>query len=130
MLSLPEHKGEKSGSLRILDFQKLPFKPKRMFWVQSVNAGEIRGAHGHYKDKQQLFCIKGEVLVNLYSSNGIESNRLREGDSCFMNNMVWAEQTYITGDDILLVLCSEEFDKKDYFYNRSEVYSEDILYCS
>jgi hypothetical protein len=128
MLSLPEQKNEKGGSLRFLEFENISFKPQRIFWVQNVPTGQPRGGHGHYRDKQQLFCVKGEVLVSLYSSSGQESHTLKAGDSCFMNNMVWSEQTYLTGEDILLVLCSEKFDKNDYFYDKQEVSGENILH--
>tara|TARA_R110002074_G_scaffold400902_1_gene597424 strand:+ start:1639 stop:2031 length:393 start_codon:yes stop_codon:yes gene_type:complete len=130
MLSLPEHKNEKGGSLRFVDFKNVPFEPKRFFWVQGVPAGHRRGGHGHYKDRQQLFCVKGEVLVNLYSNKDLTSYTLKAGDSCFMDNLVWSEQTYLTGDDILLVLCSDQFDKDDYFYDKQEAHNEGILYSS
>lgn len=130
MLSLPENKSDKGGCLRFLNLDNLPFSPQRMFWVCDVPAGEYRGGHGHLKDKQQLFCIKGKIIVNLYSKSGFESFALNEGDSCFMDSMVWAEQLYITGDDILLVLCSEQFDKQDYFYDKREVYNENVLHGS
>lgn len=130
MLSLPENKSDKGGCLRFLNLGNLPFSPQRMFWVCDVPAGEYRGGHGHLRDKQQLFCIKGKIIVNLYSKSGFESFALNEGDSCFMDSMVWAEQLYITGEDILLVLCSEQFDKQDYFYDKKEVYNENVLHGS
>jgi dTDP-4-dehydrorhamnose 3,5-epimerase-like enzyme len=127
MLTLPK-KGDKTGFLRFLEFEKLSFNPQRIFWVSGVPKGAVRGGHGHYSDQQQLFCIKGEVVVVLVSASGEREFILKEGDSCFMDKMVWAQQTYLTGQDILLVLCSTKFDAEDYFYNREEVFNEKFMH--
>lgn len=130
MLTLASHGNNVDGLLRFLDFKKIDFSPKRIFWVSGVPAGTSRGHHGHYHDQQQLFCIKGKILVSFYSNTGEEKHLLEEGDSCFMDKMIWSEQTYMTGADILMVLCSEEFDKEDYFYDKQEVHSEKLLHCN
>ena len=122
MLSLPEHKNNKGGILRVINFDDLSFTPKRIFWVEGVPKNEKRGGHGHYKDKQQLICVKGKILVNLHSKENTESHILSAGDSCFMDRLVWAEQTYLTGKDVLLVICSEPYDESDYFYNKDETH--------
>jgi hypothetical protein len=122
MLVLSNHKNNKGGLLRVLDLDVLSFTPKRMFWVEGVPKLEKRGGHGHYKEKQQLICVKGKILVNLYSNSGTEEYVLEAGDSCFMDNLVWAEQTYLTGDDILLVICSELHNEEDYFYDKGQIY--------
>ena len=111
-----------TGLLNFVDFNKLEFTPKRMFFVTNVPAGSIRGGHGHYKDRQCLMCVKGSIEIELVSKDGVFKKTIKPGEYCYMNEMVWASQKYVTGDDILLVLCSEEFDKSDYFYNKEEVY--------
>ncbi len=115
--------GDKSkGFLNFLPFKQLGFIPKRMFYVTDVPQGSTRGGHGHYKDNQYLICIKGEIEVELLSAESHRSMKLEAGDHCLMHNMVWSRQKYLTGDDILLVLCSEEYDQEDYFYTKSEVH--------
>ena len=38
-----------------------------------------------------------------------------------MDKNVWGEQEYLTGDDVLLVLNSTNFDPDDYIHNIDEV---------
>ena len=42
---------------------------------------------------------------------------LTTGQTFLLENMTWATQTYLTGEDVLLVLCSEVYDEKDYIRN-------------
>ena len=39
---------------------------------------------------------------------------MREHESVFVDKMIWDSQTYETGKDIMLSLCSTEYDKADY----------------
>ena len=57
----------------------------------------------------------------MISKEGREEKVLSPGDHAFLDNMVWGEQEYLTGDDIMLVLCSTNFDKSDYIYDIEEI---------
>jgi len=89
------------------------FEAKRMFYVTGVPKGSTRGYHAHKIDKQLLVCIKGALRVTLDTGTPSEYY-LEEGKALFMDNLVWGTQEYLTGDDILLVLCSEEHDPDEY----------------
>ena len=115
------HHGDKDrGLLSYMELTDLPFIPRRMYYITKVPKGEIRGKHGHYKDEQVLFCVQGEVKVKLLSTTGTVIKVLKPGESVFLDRLVWSEQEYMTGEDILLVLCSRAFDKSDYFYDKQE----------
>jgi len=90
------------------------FQPKRIFYVTGVPRGQVRGGHAHLRDKQILVCIKGSLSVKLDDGIGSRTFLLNEGQSIFMDTMTWGTQEYLTGDDILLVLCSEEHDEEEY----------------
>ena len=60
-----KHYKEDRGSLSYLEFDNLNFQPKRVYYVSNVPSGEIRGKHGHKKDKQYLICVKGKVGVRM-----------------------------------------------------------------
>jgi len=112
---------EDIGLLSVVEFDKLKFKPERMYYISKVPKGEVRGKHGHYRDQQYLICLRGEIRVTFISKHEERDMVLGEGDSVFYDNMIWAEQEYLTGDDMMLVLCSTKFDKDDYFYDVGEV---------
>lgn len=112
------------GCLTVLD--NLPFKPKRVFYVSDVPKGEIRGKHAHYRNKQILICISGIIEVKLDTGKTINTTVLHEGESIFVNALVWDEQKYCTGNDILLSICSEDYDPADYIkdYNRFKIIAD------
>lgn len=117
------HHGEKErGILSYMELTDLDFIPRRMYYITHVPKGEVRGKHGHYEDQQYLFCLQGQIKAELVSKNGTERKVLNPGDVMFLDRMVWSQQEYVTGDEILLVLCSRKFDESDYFYDKEEVY--------
>jgi quercetin dioxygenase-like cupin family protein len=112
---------ESTGILSYMELTDLKFIPRRMYYVSKVPKGQVRGKHGHYEDEQYLFCIQGQILVNLFSKNGEQSIVLNPGDSVYVDRMVWGEQQYMTGNDIMLVLCSTKHDDADKFTDKEEV---------
>ena len=112
---------EETGILRYMELTDLKFIPRRMYYITDTPKGEIRGKHGHYEDQQYIFCVQGQVKVELHSKDGVETVMLTPGEVVFLDRMVWAQQEYMTGNDILLVLCSTAFNKEDYFYNKEDV---------
>ena len=118
------HNIQDRGTLSYVDFDDIKFKPQRMYFIYGVPKGEVRGKHGHKEDLQYLTCVKGKVKVRLISKDKIEEKILNVGESIFVDKMVWGEQEYLTGDDILHVLCSTKFDQNDYIYDLKEITGE------
>jgi len=119
---LSENGSKETGILRYMELTDLKFIPRRMYYITDTPKGEIRGKHGHYEDQQYIFCVQGQVKVDLYSKDGVENIMLTPGEVVFLDRMVWAQQEYMTGHDILLVLCSTAFNQADYFYDKEEVH--------
>ena len=115
------HHRQDRGTLSYVEFRDLKFNPKRMYLIHGVPKGEIRGNHAHKQDKQYLTCVKGKIRVKLISKEGTTETILTSGESVFMDKNVWGEQEYLTGDDVLLVLNSTNFDPDDYIHNIDEV---------
>ncbi len=117
------HKGNQdTGMLSYMELTDLDFIPRRMYYITHVPKGEVRGKHGHYKDQQYLFCVQGQIKITFVcKAKGTQTKILNAGDVVLLDRMVWSSQEYMTGNDILLVLCSTKFDESDYFYNKEEV---------
>jgi dTDP-4-dehydrorhamnose 3,5-epimerase-like enzyme len=109
------------GNLYPIDFQDLPFKPRRIFFVSDVPAGCIRGEHAHHVTKQLLYCIKGEIEVTLENvQTQPVSYVLTQGNFLFVDKLVWDSQKFLTGDDVLMVIASTEYNKDDYILDKKE----------
>ena len=111
---------EDNGTLVPIDFSELTFAPKRVFYVTGVPAGDERGRHAHYETQQLLICIQGKISVHLYDGYKTETIIMREHESVFVDKMIWDSQIYKTGADIMLSLCSTEYNKEDYIEDIDE----------
>ena len=109
MKKFKAHK-DKRGSLIPIEFKDLDFVPKRLFYVTDTPKGCRRGEHSHKKTRQILICVKGEIGVRLNDWYYI----LRKDEYLYVDSGVWDAQDFLTGEDVLLVLCSTNFDKNDY----------------
>ena len=105
---------DERGVLHPLNFDELPFTPRRMFLVSDVPAGVKRGDHAHYKTEQYLICLKGEIDVFLYDGQNTSRTTLQPMQGVYVPNLIWDSQVFKTGDDILLVFASTDYDREDY----------------
>ena len=93
----------------------IPFNIKRVFYVFNVNNQNDRGKHSHYKTKQILICLNGEIDVIV--DDGFKRKTITINDKftgIFIPEMIWDEQIYKTEDSLLMVLCDTHYDIDDY----------------
>lgn len=105
---------DEDGVLVPIEFNKLPFEPKRIFYVCDVPKGEERGNHAHYETQQILICLKGMIQVKLHDGFNLSKHLLIADEFIFVDKMIWDSQVFLSGDDILLSICSTSYDKSDY----------------
>jgi len=112
---------KRGGILTAIEIDIFPFIPKRIFWVVNVPVKGVRGKHAHKVCQQFYICIKGAIEV--FYNDGKESGNieLKEGQTMFVDKLVWTQETFVTGNDVLLVLCSHSYDSDDYVYNIEEL---------
>lgn len=110
---------DERGVLHPLNFDELPFIPKRMFLVSKVPAGVKRGDHSHHVTEQFLVCLKGEIDVLLYDGQTTSVTTLKPMQGVHVPNLIWDSQIFKTGDDILLVLASTDYNREDYIESLS-----------
>ena len=108
---------DKRGNLTVIE-NVLPFQIKRVFYIYGVN-DSVRGGHRHHKTIQAAICIKGRCRI--YNNNG------KKEDEFYLNNPSkcliidpedWHKMYDFSKNAILMVLASENFDEKDYVFNR------------
>jgi len=110
------------GSLLPVEFSSIKFVPRRIFMINDVPKGVIRGNHAHYETEQLLICTKGEILVFLDDGSKKTETILREGESIYVDKLVWDYQQFLTGNEMLTVICSTEYNAKDYINDIREFY--------
>lgn len=112
------------GTLSVYErFAQEDFELKRVFIV-AATSGARRGAHAHFECQQILVAVSGSVVVDCMR-NGMKERHLldRPDVGLLLPKMTWAEQTYITDDTILMVLCDRMYAVEDYIKNFEEFLS-------
>lgn len=107
--------------IELKDFKLFPVE--RIFTVSNVPKNQIRGNHAHHKTKQFLICIFGKIQVFLDDGNNKQKIILNKGEGVLVDTYVWDYQKFLTGNDFLLVLCSNRYNKLDYIENKKDFYS-------
>jgi acetyltransferase-like isoleucine patch superfamily enzyme/dTDP-4-dehydrorhamnose 3,5-epimerase-like enzyme len=104
------------GNLTVTDMENLlPFAPKRYFLVYAVSNQRIRGEHAHKVCKQFLVCVSGSIHVVV--DNGKEREEIvlcQPNLGLYVPPMTWATFYKFTGDAVLLVFASHQYDPDDY----------------
>ena len=94
---------------------------ERIFYVFGVHNQNDRGKHSHFKTKQVLICLNGEVSVLCKDGNKERTWVLNKpNQALYIPELIWDEQVYIKPDSVLLVLANTNYDESDYItdYNK------------
>jgi acetyltransferase-like isoleucine patch superfamily enzyme/dTDP-4-dehydrorhamnose 3,5-epimerase-like enzyme len=109
----------------------IPFAPARFFLVHAVPSTEVRGEHAHRECHQFLVCVKGTVHVVV--DDGLTRQEIvldRPEIGIYVKPLVWGTQYKYSGDAVLLVFASHQYDASDYIRDYSawlETIKERIL---
>ena len=106
---------------KIVVFQKskkINFNFKRVFVVKS-DKSQIRGKHAHKKCIQLLNCPNGAVEIYYETKSGTKSKAILSKPEQYLivPPMTWCIQKYIKSNSILIVICNQSFNEKDYIRN-------------
>ena len=105
------------GNLTVIE-NVLPFPIKRIFYIYGVDYSE-RGSHRHHKTIQAAICIKGRCRI--YNNDGRTEKTfyLNTPSKCLiLRPEDWHKMFNFTKNAILMVLASENFDEKDYIFEK------------
>lgn len=109
------------GRLSIAETSDLPFVPQRIFMVDSVPEGQLRGSHAHRACDQILIATSGSVTAAVDDGRNAYSVKLDRPDrALYMPHGLWGSQFAYSPGATLLVLASAPFDKADYIFDYEE----------
>jgi len=114
-----------TGSLIPMEFNDLPFIPKRVFTVAGNKREnppyKWRGNHSSIKNKQVIVCIKGEMLFCISDEWRVQNSYfLKEGEWIHCPNLKWVKYRFLKNNTIMLSLCSHSYNEDDYLNNISD----------
>lgn len=114
--------GDDRGMLVALEeFNDIPFRIKRVYYMYDTKEGIVRGKHAHKSLEQILVCIHGSCKVRL--DNGKEQKVVhleKPYEGLYIANNMWREMFDFSPDAVLLVFASEVYNESDYIRDYDE----------
>jgi len=112
---------DSDGSLGVIEFSGLDFKPARFYWLTNIPEGLERGRHAHKQLKQAFVALAGSCQILLSDGNSKEIfNLCMESPLLNVNAGLWRELSNFSTDALIGVFASEPYDETDYIRDYDE----------
>src|SRR6185312_8352604 len=109
---IPDPRGNLSF---IEEFNHIPFKIERAYWIYDVPGGEARGGHAYKTNREFIIALSGSFDVILH--DGAEEKRYslnRSYYGLFVPEMIWMSIENFSTNSLALILSSTVYDELDY----------------
>jgi len=109
---IPDPRGNLSF---IEEFNHIPFKIERAYWIYDVPGGEARGGHAYKTNREFIIALSGSFDVILH--DGAEEKRYslnRSYYGLFVPEMIWRSIENFSTNSLALILSSTVYDELDY----------------
>jgi UDP-2-acetamido-3-amino-2,3-dideoxy-glucuronate N-acetyltransferase len=124
--SMAHTHSDESGLLGVIEFSKIPFVPKRLFWITGVSPESIRANHAHRTCHQLLVCMSGTVTASITTTQKLEKVVvLSLGEVLHLEPLNWLQLHTFSENSVLAVLASEPYDPNEYINEMAEFFSID-----
>ncbi len=115
------HGDERGMLIALEEFNDIPFRIKRVYYMYDTGRGVVRGHHAHKSLEQILVCIHGTCKIRL--DNGRERkvvNLEKPYEGLYVGSNIWREMYDFSEDAVLMVLASEVYNEADYIRDYDE----------
>jgi hypothetical protein len=118
---------DKRGNLSFIEeFNHIPFKIKRCYWIYDVPGGEKRGGHVYKKNQEFIISLSGSFDVIVDDGKERKTFSLnRSYYGLYVPNGIWRQMENFSTNSLALVLASIPYDPSDYIYDY-EVFKDQI----
>ena len=103
---------------KIIGIEELPkqkFSVKRIFFVDNMPIGSVRGQHAHSVETEFLYSVNGDFEVEI-KDIGEFKGVLKKGESIVSLPGAWTSVKSISDDGILLAFLSHKYDASGFTY--------------
>lgn len=105
-----------TGNIHVIEgHKKIKFKINRIYFINNIKNKHTRPGHAHKKLSQIICCITGSVKMKIF--DGYNNKVIILDDpkkAIYLKKGLWREITFLKKNTILLVICSDVYDKSDY----------------
>ena len=113
---------DKRGNLSIIEeFQHIPFKIARTYWIYDVPGGETRGGHAYKENQECIVALSGSFDVVFDDGKQKQTYSLnRSYYGLYVPRGLWRQMQNFSTNSLALVLSSTTYDPNDYIRDYRE----------
>ncbi len=101
----------------IESYKDVPFNIERVFFIKNTDE-HPRGFHAHMKTEQVLVPVSGSFKVELTDGKDMQTyNLTKDNEGLYFPVGIWLKMYDYSSDCIIFVICSYEYDEKEYIRN-------------
>jgi hypothetical protein len=121
VIELGKHHRE-SGNITVVgNYEAIPFKIRRVYYLYDVPGGESRGGHAHKELMQLIVSASGSFDVVISDGKVQRTFSLnRPYNALLIVPGIWRELNNFSSGAVCLVLASLPYDEKDYIRDFDE----------
>ena len=115
IIELPKMLDPRGNLSFIEEFNHIPFKIERTYWIYDVPGGQVRGGHAFKKQEELIVALSGSFDVIIH--DGRQEKRFHLNRSYFglyIPNGLWRQMDNFSTNSVVLVLSSTVYDATDY----------------
>lgn len=115
IIQLPKFDDKRGNLSFIEEYNHIPFKILRTYWIYDIPGGEIRLGHAFKNQKEFIIALSGsfDIITDTgKSTNLFNMNRTNFG--LYIPSGIWREINNFSTNSLALVLSSTFFDDNDY----------------
>lgn len=121
IIELKKHLDPRGNLSVVEEYDDIPFKIARTYWIYDVPGGEYRGSHAFRSNDELIIALSGSFDVVLDSGEGPEVYSLnRSYYGLYVPRMTWRELRNFSTNSLALVIASAPFDESDYIRDYDE----------
>ena len=121
LITLPKIGDSEIGFISLLENDKLPFVPKRIYWTYNIPKNLVRGKHAHKSLEQIIIAVYGVIEFNLETIDGEKYSFTLDNPNVglFIPKMTWRELNFQKGA-IQVCIAGEAYLEADYVRNYNQ----------
>jgi dTDP-4-dehydrorhamnose 3,5-epimerase-like enzyme len=121
LIELPKILDPRGNLSFIEEFEHVPFKIERTYWIYDVPGGEVRGGHAFKEQLELVVAISGSFDVIVHDGNERQRFHLnRSYFGLYIPNGLWREMDNFSTNSVVLVLSSTPYAPTDYIRDYDE----------
>lgn len=121
IIELPKILDPRGNLSFIEEYNHIPFKLERTYWIYDVPGGQKRGGHAFKNQQELVVALSGSFDVIVH--DGEEEKRFylnRSYFGLFIPNGLWRHMDNFSTNSVVLVLSSTAYDESDYIRDFNE----------